>query len=169
VQFEELSSTHKLATQGIWSSNCGSEITATRDGQSLRIGHFNGCAADAEAACALHNNFDRIYRWADGSDDVVVLPEDMPWCRAPHELSLSELVMVAEKATDGEWFCDADAYVYAEIDGQELQIGSFQGSYDDAHAACALRNAAKALIAAVVARHAVEAMPSPRTLASLWR
>lgn len=44
------------ATQGKWSWNCAGEILATIDGQDVVLGSFNGCAADAEAVCRLHNN-----------------------------------------------------------------------------------------------------------------
>jgi hypothetical protein len=44
------------ATQGKWSWNCAGEIVATVDGQEVVIGSFNGCAADAEAVCRMHNN-----------------------------------------------------------------------------------------------------------------
>lgn len=46
----------ELATAGKWSWNCAGEILATVDGQEVVLGTFNGCAADAEAVCRLHNN-----------------------------------------------------------------------------------------------------------------
>jgi hypothetical protein len=45
-----------LATPGKWSWNCAGQILATVDGQEVVIGSFNGCAADAESVCRLHNN-----------------------------------------------------------------------------------------------------------------
>lgn len=44
------------ATQGKWVWNCAGEILTTIDGQEVVIGSFNGCAADAEAVCRLHNS-----------------------------------------------------------------------------------------------------------------
>lgn len=44
------------STPGKWSWNCAGEILATVDGQDVVLGSFNGCAADAEAVCRLHNN-----------------------------------------------------------------------------------------------------------------
>lgn len=44
------------ATKGKWSWNCAGDILATVDGVEVVIGSFNGCAADAEAVCRMHNN-----------------------------------------------------------------------------------------------------------------
>lgn len=44
------------ATQGKWAWNCAGEILAAIDGKEVVIGSFNGCAADAEAVCRMHNN-----------------------------------------------------------------------------------------------------------------
>ena len=46
----------KRATPGPWTTNCAGEIFADiKEGKGIRIGHFQGCAKDGEAVCALHN------------------------------------------------------------------------------------------------------------------
>lgn len=52
------------ATQGKWSWNCAGDILATIDGQEVVLGSFNGCAADAEAVCRLHNNAVALFELA---------------------------------------------------------------------------------------------------------
>jgi hypothetical protein len=52
------------ATNGKWSWNCAGQILATVDGQEVVIGAFNGCAADAEAVCRLHNNALELFKRA---------------------------------------------------------------------------------------------------------
>jgi hypothetical protein len=47
---------YEKATPGLWSWNCAGEIFVDIDGESIRIGHFQGCEADAESVCQLHNN-----------------------------------------------------------------------------------------------------------------
>jgi hypothetical protein len=61
------------ATQGKWSWNCAGEILATIDGQEVVLGCFNGCAADAEAVCRMHNNALALFELAGVS--VPVEPE----------------------------------------------------------------------------------------------
>ncbi len=52
---DQLKDLVKGVTPGPWESNCASEIFATIDGESIRIGHFQGCAADAKAVVDLIN------------------------------------------------------------------------------------------------------------------
>lgn len=51
----ELNKAIKKATKGKWESNCAGEIFAKIDGKDIRIGHFQGCAADAKAVVDLIN------------------------------------------------------------------------------------------------------------------
>ncbi len=48
------------ATPGRWYTNCASEIFVEIDGVETRIGHFQGCVADAEAVCHLINWYQGI-------------------------------------------------------------------------------------------------------------
>jgi hypothetical protein len=55
---------HEKATPGKWSWNCAGEILATIDGKEVVIGSFNGCEADAAAACKLHNRALELFELA---------------------------------------------------------------------------------------------------------
>lgn len=56
ARLERARASWALATPGKWSWNCAGQILATVDGAEVVIGSFNGCAADAEAVCRMHNN-----------------------------------------------------------------------------------------------------------------
>lgn len=52
---EEMAILRAAATPGRWRATEESDIIAEIDGTATRIGHFQGCAEDAHAVCALHN------------------------------------------------------------------------------------------------------------------
>jgi hypothetical protein len=45
----------KAATTGRWHWDCAGQVFATIGGREIVIGTFQGCEADAAAACRLHN------------------------------------------------------------------------------------------------------------------
>lgn len=55
ILYANLQEVAKRVTEGRWETNCASEIFAPIDGEMIRIGHFQGCVADAQAVVEILN------------------------------------------------------------------------------------------------------------------